>query len=977
MKQLVYLTLCFTLAVASTAFVSAAETDVKLVGTTVTVDSQNSGYEGYRAIDGAPKTMWHTSFSGSVNPEPPHWIMLDFGEAYELKGFTYLPRDGRANGTIGKYACYVGDDKDALGAPVVEGEMPQDVRQNEIMFNKPVKGRYFKLVALTEANGRAWSSCAELTVHCDGVKFVDATVAQREKALAAFKGDDELLAQYETLIHDLNRRSHIQGHADQTFVADALILPEDRDPADIVARRTRAALNDIKQLDGAPDMAALEAELDKLAEKVKSVPETDVAERIDLYRELCGVRREILFSNPLLDFDQILFAKHNRSTFNHMCDQYYGINSLPGGGIYVLNNPFGDDPTETDLLADSMVESGRLQGTKLDKGSFISPELSFDGKRIAFAYVECEGDTDHRHHVDPTRGHWHEGRCFHIFTMNADGTDLRQLTDGTWNDFDPVFMPNGRIVFVSERRGGYLRCGRVCPNYTLFDMADDGSEIFCISYHETNEWHPSVTHDGRIIYTRWDYVDRHGCTAHHPWITTPDGRDSRSVHGNFAPRPLRPDMELCFRAIPGSQKYSALAAPHHGQAYGSLIVVDPTVQDDDAMAPVKRVTPEVDFPETQGGKQVYGSPWPLNEKYFLCVYDASMQFQNGRQGQAHVPGNYGIYLVDAFGNKELIHRDASIACLDPIPFRPRPMPIQMTETIERTFNGKGYVSPYTEEDEPKEATMSVVNVYDSFKDWPEDAKITDLRIVQILPMTTPSGGLRPHETGLRLPSAGDSVNLCRYVLGTVPVEEDGSAHFVVPAHREIFFQALDEEGLAVQSMRSSTYLQEGDSVTCTGCHEPRTQSPVPMKTLPLAMRRAPSVPTPDVEGSNPFSYPQLVQPVLDKHCVGCHEENLDKAPKLTREPITKKFYASYNSLAPKYGFWNYGDGYRTTPGKFGAKAAPLYEHLKKGHKDVKLTDEEMHRITLWLDMTSLFYGVYEKEGGEAQLRGETVFPTLE
>ena len=112
------------------------------------------------------------------------------------------------------------------------------------------------------------------------------------------------------------------------------------------------------------------------------------------------------------------------------------------------------------------------------------------------------------------------------------------MTDGTWNDFDPCWLPNGRIAFITERRGGYLRCGRVCPTYTLFDMAADGSDINCLSFHETNEWHPSVTHDGRIIYTRWDYVDRYGCTAHLPWITTLDGRDSRAVHGNFAPRQL-------------------------------------------------------------------------------------------------------------------------------------------------------------------------------------------------------------------------------------------------------------------------------------------------------------------------------------------------------------------------------------------------------------------------------------------------------
>ena len=147
--------------------------------------------------------------------------------------------------------------------------------------------------------------------------------------------------------------------------------------------------------------------------------------------------------------------------------------------------------------------------------------------------------------------------------------------------------------------------------------------------------------------------------------------------------------------------------------------------------------------------------------------------------------------------------------------------------------------------------------------------------------------------------------------------------------------------------------------------------------MTLALRRPPSQLEPDVDGSNPFSYARLVQPVLDRHCVSCHAENPDEAPNLAREPIQKKWYASYVSLATDYGFWNYGSGHRTTPGQFGARASKLLEILDEGHHDVALSEEELHRITLWLDCCSIFYGVYEKEGGEAQLRGEVVRPTLE
>ena len=149
------------------------------------------------------------------------------------------------------------------------------------------------------------------------------------------------------------------------------------------------------------------------------------------------------------------------------------------------------------------------------------------------------------------------------------------------------------------------------------------------------------------------------------------------------------------------------------------------------------------------------------------------------------------------------------------------------------------------------------------------------------------------------------------------------------------------------------------------------------------MSREPSKLKADVDGTNPFSYPRLVQPVLDKHCVQCHADNPDEAPRLDSEVIAKgnqgrqRWYASYHSLAPEYGFWDYGGRHRTIPGKFGARISKLYKLLQEGHYDVKLSDEEMHRIVVWLDSCSIFYGVYEKEGGLAQLQGKVVYPTLE
>jgi len=806
--------------------------------------------------------------------------------------------------------------------------------------------------------------------------------------------------EYRTLEIDLANRARFEKLAAQTFRPAALLDPADRDPLDVVLRRTTALLGDLQSKASAETLLPLAAALGSW-ERQAAAPTDDTARR-SLFESACALRRQIAFSNPLLGFQELLFLKRHRALIDHMCDQYYGIAARPGGGLYVLEGLWGARPRARDLLAQSACANGRLAGKRLsggpprswdvrydgmggldgeetEGGSFLSPALSYDGQTVLFAYVECQGDRRHRAHTDPSRGHWAEGRSYHVFRVGRDGSSLTQLTDGTWNDFDPCWLPNGRIAFISERRGGYLRCGRVCPTYTVFDMADDGSDIRCLSFHETNEWHPSVTHDGQIVFTRWDYVDRHGVVAHTPWLMSPDGRDPRAVHGNYAFRSLRADMELNVRAIPGSRRFVATGAPHHGQAFGSLVVIDPRVPDDDAMGPVRRLTPDVDFPETQGGVQAYGEAWPLSEDYYLCVYDPHTKLSGaGRKSK----GEYGLYLLDSFGNRELIYQDPDIGCHSPIPLRARPRPPIVPDQAERLAA-----------DRPAEATVAVMDVYRSRQPWPAGTRIKALRIYQILPLAIPSAHVR-HNTGLQIPQGDDSVNLARAVLGEVPVEADGSACFVVPARKELYFQALDEQGLAITSMRSATQFQPGERATCLGCHEPRPGAPTGQRGSPLALQRPPSRPVPGPDGTNPFSYPRLVQPVLDRHCVPCHARHPDKAPPLgtdlVRHPgrggmdVPTAYTASYLSLAPAYGFYSYGGRdwndpkwYRTTPGEFGARASRLYAILQKGHHDVSLPPEDWHRLTVWLDSCSLFYGVYEPDGGEAQLRSDIAHPTLE
>ena len=703
------------------------------------------------------------------------------------------------------------------------------------------------------------------------------------------------------------------------------------------------------------DLTKLHQRLAKL-EKTGDVPESV---RREIYLDARRTVRGIAFCNPLLNIDKLLLIKrHDSGGVFHMCDQYYGCNAKPGGGLFVLHDPLSDHPKLVDLLKNSVVEKGRLKGQKLDSGALLSPEVSYDGRTILFAYSEAKAYPKYQ---GKTAYEWAPEISYHIFKVNSDGTGLVQLTDGPCDDFDPCFLPGGRIVFVTERRGGYLRCGRHCPVYTMFSMEPDGSDIVCISFHETHEWQPSINNDGRIVYSRWDYVDRDTNIAHHIWTCFPDGRDPRSFHGNYPTRrESRPWMEMSIRAIPGSDKYVATTGAHHGNAFGSLVLIDPRLEDDGAASQLTRLTPDVPFPEAEGrpirNYMIYGTAWPLSEDDYLCVYDREAK-------------NRGVYWIDRDGNKELIYRDPAISCLSPIPLRARPKPPVIPDRTTQTLAAKRAAGG------DRKATVSVMNVYDSDFEWPKETEITHLRIIQLLPKSTAP----PNQPRIGVANQTNA----RAVLGTVPVEPDGSAHFEAPVGVPIYFQALDATGMAVQSMRSVTYVHPGERLTCLGCHERKHRRPpgVPAK-MPIALKRSPSKIMPEVDGSNPFNYVRLVQPVLDRNCVSCHVES--KALDLAGVP-DGNFTRSYNNLAGKYGFYfhvsngaiNTGvhGGSRTIPGKFGARAAELLKYTTEEHYGVKLSQEDRHRLILWLDANSEFLGSYENVA--AQLRGEAVQPTLQ
>lgn len=678
----------------------------------------------------------------------------------------------------------------------------------------------------------------------------------------------------------------------------------------------------------------------------------------NLWLKAHTLRRQIALSNPLVNTGPLLFAKHVSSFFSHQLTQYYGRCARPGGGLFVLENP------GTSMKC-RPITSGQLQ-----EGSYMQPEVCYDADRILFAYCAAPS-VPNWDDVAPFRG-----RRYHLFEVQPDGSGLRQLTDGQYDDFSPRELPNGKIVFISTRRGGFHRCGRgPCDVYTLALAEADGSNPHPISFHETNEWDPAVLADGRLIYTRWDYVDRNAVHYQQLWTTRPDGTSPMAYYGNNT---FNPVGVWEAQQVPGSPLIMATAAAHHAMTAGSIILVNRT-KGVEGQEPLQRLTPDAPFPESEthvipsnwhapGSPaeyitpeeerrwpgHCYRTPYPLSEKFFLAAYSFDPLIGEPAANKANM---FGLYLADAFGNRELLYRDLNISSLWPVPLRPRTRPVSIPTLCDEQL--------------AREGLFYMQNVYMSNYALPEGS-VKRLRIVQVLPKTTPNAN--DPTMGLANASPG------KQVLGTVPVEADGSAFFRAPAHIPLCFQAIDDRGRAIQIMRSVTYLQPGEKASCIGCHEQRLSTSSPAHGT-LAVRREPSRIEPGPDGSNPFSYPLLVQPVLDKHCVQCHGGEAPKGPEghplvLTGEP-EGTYTKSYNALAPRVPFSAWGkledNGEpETRPGRFGARASRLMDMLLEGHHEVRLTDEELDRLVTWMDANALFYGSFDPDAQARQLRGERI-----
>lgn len=657
----------------------------------------------------------------------------------------------------------------------------------------------------------------------------------------------------------------------------------------------------------------------------------------DLFARAVDLRRRIIFSHPALDFDRLLLTKRPPPALCAPGDSYYGLNNGTGPGLVLLDRWKADRASETALL----------EG-KLPAGCAMHPDLSFDGKRIVFAYA------DHT----PPRERWQ----FFLYEICIDGTGLRQVTGSEDDplagaggkmtvlseDYDPCYLPDGGFAFISTRNQGGVRChngGRYCPTFLLYRCDADGSNVRQLSFGEANEWDPMMMPDGRIIWMRWDYINRPVIPTFGLWTTRPDGTAAGHYFGNYTPNPCK----ICQpRPVPGSRKIVATTAGHHTIEAGSLILIDRAIAEDGLEA-ITRLTPEAHFPESEPDSPVsFSTPYPLSEDLFLAAfcpdpYPCSM-------AQYPRPDAYGIYLVDTLGGRELIYRDPEISCFSPMPVRPRPTPPVRPSPVAGKETRAGGV-------------FYLQDVYESTQGIPRGT-IRRLRVNELIPQPTQRV---PYSSAVRF-------EVLKRVVGTVPVDESGSVAFEAPAGVPLQFQALDHHGMAVMTMRTFTYLQPGEEASCVGCHEPRTSSPATGPSLAAGQVVLKLEPPAGPQYPGGLSFAKTVQPVLDRYCIDCHglretagEIDLLGTIDATEQNVANTFqqllpstaYASLTRDGRMVKIAQYGrETWYSRPKDYFAHGGTLARLLLDGHEEVDLDPESRQRILDWLDLNAPCYGTY-------------------
>ena len=609
-------------------------------------------------------------------------------------------------------------------------------------------------------------------------------------------------------------------------------------------------------LDFTPEMRAF-AQLEKELARVKTASPATAEALKELYLAVRKIKRAIQFKNPVLDFTQLLLVDNplpGGPIWDHESGQRHGFNARPGGRLLIL---------------DGLSPAGKVRLLAPEKpGSFLRPDLSFDGKKVVFSFKP------------------HNEDAFHLYEIGIDGSGGRQITFGQYDDLDPIYLPDGRILFTSTRCHTYVRCLPCSPAFVITRCDADGKNIYILSQGNEPEFMPSLLADGRVIYTRWEYSDKALWRVQKLWTMNTDGTAASTFWGNQS---VWPDVMTEARQIPGSPRVMFTGVGHHAWFNGCIGIVDQRAGFNFPHG-LTKVTADHVWTESGNGPvdplestayhaagrfDSYKTPWPLGESDFLV--------------SARVNGRFRLYLMDTDGNRELIYEGAH-SILYAQPLKPRiPPPAIMDKVPWLGVENPGVKVP-----------PGTLYSGDVFAGAPaglkEKAKY--LRVVQL--------DAKNYSTWFKAwQHQGPVVSLLqadgvKRILGIVPIQEDGSVNFELPPGRAVYFQLLDAQFRAIHSMRSFTGVMPDEHRGCVGCHESSSRVFPAAAKKPQAMRQETAkLVEPPWGAQTSISFERFAQPVLDKYCAGCHQGQGKARAKLdlTLRPSTVRW--NYFANGPK------------------------------------------------------------------------------
>ena len=670
----------------------------------------------------------------------------------------------------------------------------------------------------------------------------------------------------------------------------------------------RLAYEDMKRIEGFDAVKYLPI-LTELEQQVKqgfgNIYSGDEAVLVNAEKAVAN-KRAILLANPLLNGDKILTVRYQLGNRDRraMAPELGTQSNNWSNQESARRKGFNADIVELSNLRDE-VQIRTIY--KPDNTSSIADlKLHWDGDRAMFTQTM----SDNR---------------WNVFEVKLNNGDCKKLIDNPEPDlefYDGTYLPDGRIIANSNI--GYQ--GVPCVNGSdpvgnMVLYTPQSKNLRRLTFDQDANWNPVIMNNGRVMYTRWEYTDLTHYYTRIVMNMNPDGTEQKALYGSGS---MFPNSTFDVQPLPGyASAFVGIISGHHGVARsGRLILFDPAKARKGAAGMLQEIphrnrpiVEEVKDRLVDGVWPQFIKPSPLNDTYFLVA--------------AKLDKNdlWGIYLVDKFDNVTCLHKMEGEGYISPIAVRKTVTPPAIPDRVKL---------------DDKQATVFIQDIYEGegLKGIPRGTvKSLRLHAYEYAYVQTQSD-----HNWHGIQSGWD----IKRMLGTVPVEEDGSVIFKIPANTPVSIQPLDKDGVAVQWMRSWLTGQPGEIVSCVGCHEDQNQIVIPKRVI--ASQKAPHALTPPEGGTRSFTFDLEVQPILDRACIACHNGEGKAFDLRGGKKDGKGYGTSYLNLHP-YVHRQGGEGDMVVlyPYEYHPNTSELVRLLKKGHYNVQLTDAEWRKIYNWID----------------------------